>query len=94
MGCSHVWLIMICSHIWEIKYYMLQFEKHKEVCLMLFFIIHVYTLIQTHQNTRDWNRNPVIIEGLTDISLTWDIGKSADPDQTPHNAASDQGLHC
>ena len=34
---------------------------------------------------------------LTDISLVshfWDLGRSADPDQTPQNAASDQGLHC
>ena len=27
-------------------------------------------------------------------SLDWDIGKQCIPDQTPQNAASDQGLHC
>ena len=35
--------------------------------------------------------------GLTHISLAsflWDIGKQRDPDQTPPNAASDQGFHC
>ena len=24
----------------------------------------------------------------------WDLGNSADPDEMPQNAASDQGLHC
>ena len=24
----------------------------------------------------------------------WTLANSADPDQTPHHAASDQGLHC
>ena len=27
-------------------------------------------------------------------SFLWDIGNSGDPDQTPQNAASGQGLHC
>ena len=27
-------------------------------------------------------------------SFLWNIGNGADPDQTPQNAASDQGLHC
>ena len=26
--------------------------------------------------------------------MAWRSAKSADPDQTPHNAVSDQDLHC
>ena len=31
---------------------------------------------------------------LNKVSCILHIVSSADPDQTPHNAASDQGIHC
>ena len=45
-----------------------------------------------------WSYTYIIISwGLTHLCLASNkrnIGKSVDPDQTPQNAASDQGLHC
>ena len=41
--------------------------------------------------------NVIIQYRLTHISLAslfWGSRQSVDPDQTPQNAASDQGLHC
>ena len=39
----------------------------------------------------------LIVGRLTHISLAslfWEARKTIDPDRTPQNAASDQGLHC
>ena len=37
---------------------------------------------------------PPVLTHISLVSHFWDEGNSADPDQSPQDAASDQGLHC
>ena len=52
---------------------------------------HLLTLDRTISNVRDvWS--VLLLSGLIEIPIF--NANSVDPDQMPHTAASDQGLHC
>ena len=54
--------------------------------------MHVFMTEMHHHDSENSTCDPLTYISLASFLL--DIGNSADPDQTPRFAASDQGIHC